>query len=142
MTQANQLQVDMGKDIETFQLPEGASAAELNGAATQVNVSSIVSVVSTVFTFRENSNTPGRTLEQTRTVTRPPGSGFFVGLNAINGAFTTSDFQHLTERPLGQFLASLGLRGNNTLVCQVRLTDSNSDDPIFISVGAFIVFFT
>lgn len=142
MQQANQLQVDLDKDIETFQLPEGAAAAELNGAATQVNVSSVISFVGADFTFQENSNTPGRTLEQTRTVTRPPGSGFFVGLNVINGAFTTSDFQHLTERPLGQFFVIVGMRGDNTLVCQVRLTDSNSDDPVFIRVRAFVIFFT
>jgi hypothetical protein len=140
MTQVDRAQLALGEGIESFQLPEGA-VADLDGGVQQINVSSIISIVNADFTFQENSNTPGRTLQQTRTVTRPPGSGFFVGLNVINGAFTTPDFKTLTERPLGQFFAIVGLAGDNTLVCTVRLTDSNQDDPIFIRVRAFIIFF-
>lgn len=58
----------------------------------------------------------------------------------IMGAFTTRDFQRLTERPLGQFYAGIGLRGNN-LVCTMRLTDSNVDDPVFIQVTGIVVFY-
>ncbi len=140
MTQVSQVPVEPDQDIESFQPPGGATA-ELDGNVQQVNVSSIVSVVGADFTFQENSGTPGRFLEQTRVVSRPPGSGFFVGVNVFRGSFTTPNFLFLAERPLGQFNVSVGLRGTNTLVCQVRLTDSNQDDPIDIRVRAFIAFF-
>jgi len=32
-------------------------------------------------------------------------------------------------------------RGAGNLFCNVRLTDSNSDDPIFIEVNVGVVFF-
>jgi hypothetical protein len=127
-------------DLETFSLPEGAEAVRGDGMATQVAISSIVSVASNTFVFRENSNTPGRLLEQSVVVNRPSGAGFFTCIPAFTGAFTSSDFQTLRERPLGQFFAQVFLRGNS-LVCQVRLTDSNADDPIFIFVTGLIVFF-
>jgi hypothetical protein len=43
---------------------------------------------------------------------------------------------------LGQISAVLGLRGTDNFVCQVRLTDSNQDDPILITVRALFIFFT
>jgi len=128
-------------EILTFQAP-GTSTAQLDDEAVQVNVASIVSVVGVNFTFQENANTPGRVLQQTRSVTRPAGSGFFTGLNFFKSSFTTSNFQFLTERPLGEISVSLGLLADNqTLVCQVRLTDSNQDDPIDIRVRGFIAFY-
>jgi hypothetical protein len=42
-------------------------------------------------------------------------------------AFTSGS--SLTERPLGQLVVDTGMRGDN-LVCGVRLTDSNADDPV------------
>jgi hypothetical protein len=126
--------------LETFRAPAHAKAHAKAGAALTANVASILSVASHTFTFRENSNTPGRMLEQSVVVDVPNGAGFFTCAPYLTGAFTTGDFQHLTERPLGQFYVSVGLRGNN-LVCDVRLTDSNSDDPIFIEVTAVVVFF-
>jgi len=126
--------------LEFFGSPEGKEISLEEDPAQEVAVSSIVNVVPRNFTFRESSGTPGRILEQSVAITRPPNAGFFTIIFSINGAFTTPDFQFLTERPLGQFMASLGLRGDN-FVCTVRLTDSNQDDPIFISVTGAIVFY-
>jgi hypothetical protein len=126
--------------LETFRAPPNA---KMQGSPPQLQiaaVSSIVGVASHTFEFRENSNTPGRLLEQSVVVTVPPGAGFFTVIPFFTAAFTNSDFTKLGERPLGQLFASIGLRGNN-LVCQVRLTDSNSDDPIFIAVTGIVVFY-
>ncbi len=127
-------------ELESFQVPEDAQVIAREGEAQMVNVSSIVSVVSHTFRFRENKNTPGRVLEQSVVVSVPSGAGFFTSVPYFMGAFTTSNFQYLTERPLGQFFVSVGLRGNN-LICRVRLTDKNSDDPILIEVTAIVVFY-
>lgn len=137
--QTNNIPVDVSPS-ESFRFPEGKEVSAEEGKAQEATISSIVGVAARTFTFRENSNTPGRTLEQSVIVNVPSGAGFFTSIAQINGAFTTSDFRFLTERPLGQFIVSIFLRGNN-FVCQVRLTDSNSDDPIFISVTGIIVFF-
>jgi hypothetical protein len=126
--------------LEAFKAPEGKVGSLEEGTAQEVDISSISGVTFHTFEFLENSNTPGRFLEQSVVVNVPAGAGFFVCLNTITGSFTTGDFQFLAERPLGQFSVSLGLRGNN-FVCQVRLTDSNQDDPIFIRVRGLIVFF-
>lgn len=101
---------------------------------------SVVSVASHTFTFRENSNTPGRFLEQLVVVNVPLGAGFFTTMPYIMGAFTTRDFQRLTKRSCGQFYAGIRLGGNN-LVCTVRLTDPNADDPVFIQVTEIVVFY-
>jgi hypothetical protein len=84
---------------------------------------------------------PGRPLEQSVTFTRPPGSGFAVILHGFNGAFVHPD-QTLTQRPLGQFRVSVGVAQPNTLVCRVRLTDENMDDPIRIVVQTSVMLFT
>lgn len=84
---------------------------------------------------------PGRPLEQTATIVRPSGAGFMVCLNLINGAFVTNGGANLTQRPLGQFNVSAGFRDPNTLVCRVRLTDENMDDPIRIQVRGAVLFF-
>jgi hypothetical protein len=127
-------------DLETFRLPDGVTVASADNELPIAPLSQVVGVASRVFSFRENSNTPGRFLEQSVVVNVPPGAGFFTSISSFRGSFTTRDFNFLTERPLGQFFVSAGLRGNN-LVCQVRLTDSNSDDPIAITVTANILFF-
>jgi hypothetical protein len=127
-------------EIETFRAPARAQLTAREGEAMAINVSSIVSLAFNTFTFQGNSNTPGRFLEQSVVVNVPSGAGFFTCAPHITGAFTTGDFRFLTERPLGQFYVDVGLRGNN-LVCGVRLTDSNSDDPIFIQVTAIVVFY-
>lgn len=124
--------------LETFGLPAGAKIHP-DGKA-QIAVSSMVSIALADFNFQENANTPGRLLQQSKPINRPANAGFFVVLQAYQSSFTTSDFQHLTERPLGEFSVRLGLTGNN-FVCQVRLTDSNQDDPIVIRVSGAVVFF-
>jgi hypothetical protein len=130
----------LDSNLETFRVPEGVEIPYSEGAAKQVSVTSIVNVVSHLFSFRENSNTPGRRLEQSVVVTIPSGAGFFLCLSTLNGAFTSSNFQNLNERPLGQFMATLGMRGDN-LVCTVRLSDNDANDPIAIDVRALVVFY-
>jgi len=120
--------------------PGGVTVASADKELPIAPLSQVVGVASHLFSFRENSNTPGRLLEQAIVVNVLAGAGFFTSINYFTGAFTTANFANLTERPLGQFFVSVGLRGNN-LVCQVRLTDSNSDDPVFIDVAANILFF-
>jgi hypothetical protein len=88
-----------------------------------------------------NNLKPGRPLEQSRRINRPAGSGFMVSLSQINGAFVTGGGNTLTQRPLGQFNVRVGVRDPNILVCRVRLTDENMDDPIRIQVGGFVLFF-
>jgi hypothetical protein len=129
-------------ELKSFQPPEGKEVISADGQAQQIDISAVVGFQSHLFTFRENANTPGRTLEQTVGVTIPAGAGWFVVPSFFTGAFTNGDFSRLTERPLGQFFVQLFVRNNNTLVCRVRLTDSNSDDPIFIQVQAGLVTIT
>lgn len=134
-----QIELAQGPDLETFRAAGDAEVSAREGEALAANLTSIVSLAFNRFVFRENSN-PGRVLEQSVAISRPPGAGFFTMISTFSGSYTTSDFRFLTERPLGQFLVSVGLRGN-LLVCTVRLTDSNSDDPIAIVVDATVVFF-
>jgi len=126
--------------LESFQFPKGKEAGVQEGRAQEAIISSIVSVASHTFIFRENANTPGRELEASVVVNVPSGAGFFTSISNFTGAFTSPDFQVLTERPLGQFEVGIGLRGNN-FVCRVRLTDANADDAIVISVTGVIAFF-
>jgi hypothetical protein len=64
-----------------------------------------------------------------------------VSLASINGFFFTDGGAHLTQRPLGQFQVSAGWREPNTVVCRVRLTDENMDDPIRIQVSGTVLFY-
>ncbi|MEM7758956.1 MAG: S8 family serine peptidase [Cyanobacteria bacterium P01_A01_bin.40] len=127
-------------EIKTFDVPEGSELSNIEGRARAADITTMLKVASHTFTFKENQNTPGRLLEQSVVVDVPSGAGFFVCTPYTTGAFTTPNFNSLTERPLGQFYLNAGLRGNN-LVCSVRLTDSNADDPIFIQVTATVVFY-
>ena len=108
-------------------------------------MASIIGVTPFFFNFFEPGGTnnllPGRPLEQTQTVNRPRGSGFVVSLAGFTGAFVTNGGNLLTQRPLGQFTVWTGLRDFNVLVCRVRLTDENSDDPIHIQVQGTVLFF-
>jgi len=80
--------------------------------------------------------------ERTSAVARPAGAGFITFLNGLDFAFVRADGSTiLTERPLGQFFANVGLRGDN-LVCTVRLTDRNADDPVRVVVTAGVLFWT
>lgn len=130
----------LNPEIKTFSVPEGTELSNVEDIAKAADITSVVRVASHTFTFKENRNTPGRLLEQSVVVNVPSGAGYFVCTPYTTGAFTTPNFNSLTERPLGQFYVNAGLRGNN-LVCSVRLTDSNADDPIFIQVTAIVVFY-
>ncbi|MGF6312795.1 hypothetical protein ABIB82_006757 [Bradyrhizobium sp. i1.8.4] len=84
---------------------------------------------------------PGRPTTQTAQFTSPPGSGALITLRSVSGAFVTDGGAHLTERPLGQFVTNVFFSGPNTLACQIRLSDSNSDDPIQVWVNGTLLFF-
>lgn len=127
-------------ELETFRIPEGSKLTGVEGEAKAVDITSVVSVASNTFTFRESTGTPGRVLEQSVVISVPSGAGFFTCIPFFAGAFTNESFTLLRERPLGEFYVAAGLRGNN-LVCTVRLTDSNQDDPILIRATATVVFY-
>jgi hypothetical protein len=127
-------------DLEIFRAPEGYVLPTDGLSATTVEVTSIVRVASHHFEFRENAHTPGRLLEQAVAVDVPQGAGLFCSVPYFTAAYTTPDFVGLSERPLGELLVSVGMRGNN-LVCQVMLSDRNGDDPILIRVAGVVVFF-
>src|SRR5262245_35942777 len=88
-----------------------------------------------------NNLLPGRPTTQTASFTPPRGAGAFVSLNAFRHAFVTNGGANLTERPLGEFDVIVGFAGPTTLSCTIRLTDSNSDDPVKVSVRGLIVCF-
>ncbi len=95
---------------------------------------------------------PGRPTTQTASFTPPGGTGeppggggqggvgAFVCLNAFQGSFVTGGV-HLTEQPLGEFEVSVEFSSSTSLSWTIRLTDSNSDDPVKVSVRGLIVFF-
>jgi len=113
------------------------------GPVTTVN--SIVGLSSFAFDFFNEGGTnnllPGRPTTQTASFRPPAGAGAFVCLSTFLGAFVTNGGANLTERPLGEFEVSVGFAGPTTLSCTIRLTDSNSDDPVKVSVRGLIVFF-
>jgi|RhiMetdeSRZDD1v2_1073273.scaffolds.fasta_scaffold252467_1 hypothetical protein len=88
-----------------------------------------------------NNLKPGRPTNQTASFTPPAGAGAFVCLTSFLSAFVTNGGANLTERPLGESEVSVGFAGPTTLSCTIRLTDSNSDDPVKVSVRGLIVFF-
>lgn len=108
----------------------------------------MIGLVSHRFEFIERGGTgalkPGRPLAQSIPINLPDNAGFFVMLNGFNHAFIHNDPPNaLAERPLGQIQAFAGInRGAKTLNCLVRLTDSNSDDPIHIITDVVAVLFT
>lgn len=86
---------------------------------------------------------PGRPITQRQRVTRPAGADWtFVGISSINCAFTDGNLSapKLRERPLGQLLASTWVEGDD-IVCQMRLTDVNSDDACMMGVTVNVLFF-
>ncbi len=129
------------KSLERSRPPEGATAK--GGEHALVAISSI-GVIPFTFEFKVKPVTgtpaPGAVHEDTRVVTIPTGAGFFITLNYIDGGFRENDLNTLRERPIGQFFISVGMRGNN-LVCQVRMTDANSDDPITVRASGAVVTF-
>jgi hypothetical protein len=110
-----------------------------------IPITSVVGVSGFSFDFFNEGGTnnllPGRPTTQTASFRPPAGAGAFVCLSTFLGAFVTNGGANLTERPLGEFEVSVGFAGPSTLSCTIRLTDSNSDDPVKVSVRGLIVFF-
>ena len=108
-------------------------------------ITAVVGVSEFAFDFFNEGGTnnllPGRPTTQTASFQPPAGAEAFVCLRTFLGAFVTNGGANLTERPLGEFEVSVGFAGPSTLSCTIRLTDSNSDDPVKVSVRGLIVFF-
>jgi hypothetical protein len=108
-------------------------------------ITAIVGVSTFAFDFFNeggpNNLKPGRPTTQTASFTPPAGAGAFVCLTSFQSAFVTNGGANLTERPLGECEVGVGFAGPTTLSCTIRLTDSNSDDPVKVSVRGLIVFF-
>jgi len=127
-----------------FQPPRGQEIIAEDGQAQGFAVSAVVGFFYQLFSFREVANTPGRTHEQAVKVTIPPDAGWFMTINYFEGLFIKPD-GNLTERPLGGIYYRTYVEERNgakMLVCRVRLTDSNQDDPIAIGVGVGLVTIT
>lgn len=139
----NEVMLQKVEDLGTFRVPPSDKVLSKEGQALSVAVDSIVSVATHTFTFRENSGYPGRLLTQSVPIYIPPGAYPFTCISYFTGAYTTSDFRYLTERPLGQLYASIHVdESDSTLKCTVRLTDVNADDPILIQVTGTAVFYS
>jgi hypothetical protein len=82
---------------------------------------------------------PGRPLQQQKPVDLLPGDSVIFALMGCSGAFVAGN--SLRERPLGQFMVDLSFARPNFMVCRVRLTDQNADDPIKFFVNAVALFF-
>ncbi len=125
-----------GDDLTVFSAPAGR-ITDGQAMASSVDVNSVIRVAGHTFHFERRN---GDYEEKTVAVDRPPGAGFVVMLNTLQYAFVRAGTNTLTERPLGELVARAGLRGNN-IVCGVRLTDSNADDAVSISVNVTVLFF-
>lgn len=125
-------------DLKTFEPPRGKVVSARDGYAAMTDIAQTISIGSASFEFKLPN---GQYTEKTVAVTRPPGAGFTVMVQSIYAAFVnTAGGSTLVERPLGQFVVTLGMRGDN-LVCGVRLTDRNADDPVSITIHGAVLFF-
>ncbi len=130
--------------VETSITPAGAAqSAEVTQLDDGFNVAPLaINQIGSAFRTYAFDLSNGDFSEQTSAVPLPPGAGFITLLNSLDYAFVRSPGSTtLTERPLGQFHVAVGMRGNN-LVCRVRLTDTNADDPVRVRVTAGVLFWT
>jgi hypothetical protein len=109
-------------------------------------VNAILGVSNFAFDFFNEGGTnnlkPGRPTTRTASLHPPAGTtNGFICLRSFTGAFVTNGGANLTERPLGEFQVDVGFAANNMLSCTVTLSDSNSDDPVKVSVRGAIVYF-
>jgi hypothetical protein len=128
--------------------PEGQVAPRdtgTGGVGSILPITAVVGVSGFAFDFFNeggpNNLLPGRPTTQTASFTPPAGAGAFVCLSSLVNAFVTDGGVNLTERPLGEFEVIVGFADRTTLSCTIRLTDSNSDDPVKVRVRGLIVFF-
>ncbi|MFI6702803.1 hypothetical protein ACIBJC_28320 [Streptomyces sp. NPDC050509] len=82
---------------------------------------------------------PGDVRSQRKPIDLQPGDSVVFALMAFSGAFISG--ANLTERQLGQMMAVLSFAPPNLMVCSIRLTDINSDDPIQFYVNGVALFF-
>lgn len=91
-----------------------------------------------------NNLLPGRGETQTARLGLPQGATAFAALAGINCGFINGNLDSppmtLRERPLGQLRVDLEVQGD-TLMCHMRLTDENSDDPCVMRVTVNVLFF-
>jgi len=134
-------------DVLAFSPPSSRKEYKhiVDGKLNILPLASVSGVVGHRFDFQEPGGTgallPGRPLFQSMPVNIPANAGWFAMVSGVNHAFVHPNGT-LAERPFGQAYAVVGIDGNaRTLNCLVRLTDSNSDDPIHIIVDAIAVFF-
>ncbi|WP_026736156.1 hypothetical protein [Fischerella sp. PCC 9605] len=139
-TAQNISQVELNnEELVTFAAPEGQSLETQEGIAQSIDVRNVVRIVNHKFRFELNN---GNIAEQSIPVTRPPGTGYTVFLQRLFYSFVDrNNRQQLTQRPLGEFFAEIGLTQNNQFACRVRLTDINADDPVTITVEGAVLFF-
>jgi len=138
--------LSMGSGIS---LGAGGDVATLDQATGGVGpvtpISAVIGLSEFTFNFFNeggpNNLKPGRPTTQTVSYTAPGGAPGFVCLRTVLGAFVTDGGRNLTERPLGEFQVSVFFSGPGRLSCKVQLSDSNSDDPVKITVQGLIVFF-
>lgn len=135
-------------EIKSFAPPPAAKyEAMVDGTLQMFPMAGVVGTLGQRFEFFEPGGTshlkPGRPLSRTVSINIPPNVGFFVMLNGFIHAYVHGDNPNLLrERPLGQMSAHAGVNfAARTLTCSVRLTDSNSDDPVRIIVDVVVVFF-
>ena len=119
---------------------------ETGGVDPLIKVNAILGISRFRFEFfnegGRNNLLPGRPTTQTKSLPVPPGTTHgVICLQSISGAFVTNGGVNLTERPLGQFAVFLFFGENNTINCEVRLTDSNSDDPVDVFVEGTVMYF-
>jgi hypothetical protein len=106
-------------------------------------ITAITGVSEFVFTFfnegGRNNLKPGRAV--TQLAFYPPGPPGFICLRSFSGAFVTDGGVDLTERPLGKFEVDVRFSAPGVIACTIRLSDSNGDDPVKVTVRGLLVFF-
>lgn len=85
---------------------------------------------------------PGREMEQTQVVSFAPGSSLIFALMGFDGAFVDNSGGILQDRELGQFYVWTSFRAPNLLVCRVRLTAENIDQPVSIKAKVVALIFS
>jgi hypothetical protein len=138
----------VSKSSATLRAADGIKPldVETGGVGGVIPVNALIGIANFSFNFFNEGGTdnllPGRPTTQTASLQVPAGTtNGFICLRTVSGAFVTNGGADLTERPLGQFDIDVGFGANNTLNCTVRLTDSNSDDPVRIFLSGTIIYF-